>query len=136
MPQVASCAQDPKCCQWLRRGFENNLISEIHFLALATSLLQSRLGRDGCLCSQRKQGRSQRRRCPHQSCTFSTCSVPEQKHLSNRQGFSSNLRSHVASSASTSAGIEVANLTNWSPGQKVNLLLQNSNDFVIKQMKN
>ena len=83
MPQVASCAQGPRCCQWLSRGFENNLISEIHFLALATSLLQSRLGRDGCLCSQRKQGRSQRRRCPHQSCTFSTCSVPEQKHLSN-----------------------------------------------------
>ena len=75
----ASCAQGPRCCQWQRRDLGNNLLSVSLFLALANSLLQSRLGRDGSLCSQRKRRRSQRRRCPLQSCTFSTCSGPEKK---------------------------------------------------------
>ena len=45
-PLLASCTQDPRCFWWLRRGSENNLLSESRLIALPISSPQSYLERD------------------------------------------------------------------------------------------
>ena len=110
--QVFFCALDSKCFWWRRIGRLNTLRWCRPFLDPSIFSLSSHQERDVFLYSQRKLSRSQTRRYQHQSCTFSTCSKPGEQKNSGFEKISSisNLRRHVARSASSSACIEIPSL--------------------------
>ena len=109
--QVVFCAQDPKYCRWEKTGRLNTLRWCRPFLDPSIFSLSSHREINVFLYSQRKRSRSQTKRYQHQSCTFSTYSKPGEKNSGFEKIRSiSNLRCHVARSASSRACIEIPSL--------------------------